>query len=130
MTRALRLNGLLQRLKLHEGMDAFDESIERLQAFAKVGADCLYTPGPRDEASIRRIVDEAGGPVNALFQMNGGLTIDDAKNWGVRRVSIGSSLYQATMAAYSAMVDNILRNGSFDVAVDPIDHEFIESLCR
>ena len=33
---------------MHDGMDALDESINRLQSFAKVGANCLYAPGPSD----------------------------------------------------------------------------------
>jgi len=115
---------------MYEGMDALDESIERLRAFASAGADCLYAPGPFDEASLRRIVAEAGGPVNALFRMNCGLSIADAVDWGIRRVSIGSSLYQATMAVYSDMVKNIMTAGTLDVAIEPLDDEFIESLCR
>ena len=114
----------------HEGQEALDESIDRLRSFASVGADCLYAPGPKDESSIRRIVTEAGGPVNALFGMNGGLTVADAAGCGVRRISVGSSLYQATMAVFSAMVTQIIETGSFDVDIPPLDYEYIESLCR
>ena len=112
------------------GMDALDESLERLRSFAKVGADCLYAPGPTDEASHRRIVAEAGGPVNALFHMNCKLTIDDASDWGIRRVSVGSSLYQATMAVFLDMVTKAVSTGVLDVDIPPLDYEFIESLSR
>jgi len=115
---------------MHEGQDALDESIDRLRSFAGVGADCLYAPGPNDESSIRRIVAEAGGPVNALFGMNGGLTVANAADWGVRRISVGSSLYQATMAVFSSMVSQITQTGSFEVDVPPLDYEYIESLCK
>lgn len=115
---------------MHEGAEAFDESLMRLRSFAKVGADCVYAPGPNDEKSLRRIVAETGVPVNALFGMNGGRTVADATGWGVRRVSLGSSLYQATMAAFSAMVTKAITTGSLDVDIPPLDYEFIESLCR
>lgn len=115
---------------MHEGQGALDETIDRLRSFARVGADCLYAPGPKDETSLRRIVAEAGGPVNALYGMNGGLTVANAKALGIRRVSVGSSLYQATMAVFSSMVNQILKTGSFEVDVPPLDYEFIESLCR
>jgi 2-methylisocitrate lyase-like PEP mutase family enzyme len=108
----------------------FYESLERLRSFAKVGADCLYAPGPTDEASHRRIVAEAGGPVNALFHMNCKLTIDDASDWGIRRVSVGSSLYQATMAVFLDMVTKAVSTGVLDVDIPPLDYEFIESLSR
>lgn len=113
---------------MHEGMDALDESLERLRSFAKVGADCLYAPGPADEATHRRVVTESGGPVNALFQMNGKLTIEDATQWGIRRVSVGSSLYQATMAVFLEMVTRAVKDGVLDVDIPPLDYEFIESL--
>ena len=115
---------------MHDGMSALDESLERLRSFAAVGADCLYVPGPADETTHRRVVTEAGGPVNALFQMNCKLTIEDATNWGIRRVSVGSSLYQATMAAFFDMVTNAVTAGVLDVNIPPLDYEYIESLGR
>lgn len=115
---------------MHEGLHALDESLERLLSFANVGADCLYAPGLADETSFKRLVNEAGGPVNALFQMNGQTTMDDAIQWGIRRVSLGSSLYQATMAAFLAMVTKALTTGALDVEIPPLDYEYIESLVR
>jgi len=55
----------------HDGRDAFDDALSRLQAFAEVGADCLYAPGVSDKKLIQRLVDEAGGPVNALLSVGG-----------------------------------------------------------
>jgi len=113
---------------MHEGIEALEESINRLRLFANVGADCVYAPGPTDEETLRRIVTETQVPVNALFHMNSGLKISDAAAWGVRRVSVGSSLYQATMAAFSAMVKKAVTTGSLEVDIPPLDYEFIESL--
>ncbi len=115
---------------MHEGMGALEESIDRLRSFANAGADCVYAPGPKDEATFRRIVNEAGAPINGLFKMGGELTISDAEDWGIRRVSVGSSLYQATMAAFSSMVTKAITTGSLTYEIPPLDYEFIESLVR
>lgn len=113
---------------MHEGEDFFEDTLERLQAFAQAGAGCLYAPGPADEASLRRLVDEVGGPLNAMVELNTGITMTDARDWGIRRVSVGSSFYQATLAAFSAMVAEALDTGTFRVDPPPMSYEFIESL--
>lgn len=112
----------------HDGVDAFDDSLARLQAFADVGADCLYAPGVSDTVLIERLVNEAGGPVNALLAVGGELSIDDMRQIGVRRVSLGSSLYQATMAVFDRIVRQVLTTGSLEVDTPPLDWQEIESL--
>lgn len=97
--------------------DPLDEAIARLQSFAEAGADCMYAPGPRDRATLARIVAEAGGPVNALIGVGGTFTMADAAEIGIRRVSVGGSLYRATMAAFRGLVEQMVTTGSF--AADP-----------
>ncbi len=113
---------------IHEGLDAFDDSLTRLQAFAEAGAGCVYAPGVRDKALIKRLVDEAGGPLNGLIGFGGDLTIDDMREIGVRRVSLGSSLYQATMAVFDRLVRQVLTTGSLDVDTPPLNWKTVESL--
>ncbi len=112
----------------HEGLDAFDDALSRLQAFAEVGAQCLYAPGVSDKSLIERIVREAGGPVNGLLGVGGDLTIDDMREIGVRRVSLGSSLYQATMAVFDRIVRQVLTTGSLAVETPPLNWKTIETL--
>lgn len=113
---------------MHEGMDTFEETLGRLQAFSAAGAGCLYAPGVSDTATIERVVNEAGGPINLLLGMNGTVSVSDAAALGVRRISVGSSLYQATMGAFFAMVQEALTTGSLKVDTPVFDYEFIESL--
>lgn len=113
---------------MHEGLDAFDDALARLQAFADVGADCLYAPGLSDKTLIQRLVREAGGPINALLSVGGDLSIDDMRDIGVRRVSLGSSLYQATMAVFDRIVRQALTTGSLEVDTPPLDWQTIEDL--
>lgn len=112
----------------HDGPDAFRDALTRLQAFADVGADCLYAPGTADTELIERLVNEAGGPVNALLSVGGDLSIDDMREIGVRRVSLGSSLYQATMAVFDRIVRQALTTGSLVVDTPPLDWQTIEAL--
>ncbi len=113
---------------MHEGPDAFAGALERLQAFAAAGAGCLYAPGVDDEVRIRTLVTEAGGPINGLLGMHGPTSVPDAAAWGVRRVSLGSSLYQATMAAFTDMVRDAVGPGTLSVGPEPLDYADIEAL--
>ncbi len=113
---------------MHEGASAIEDSLLRLQAFAAAGAGCLYAPGIADEATLRRFVAEAGGPLNAMLEIGGGVSMGDAHAWGVRRVSVGSSLYQAVMAGFEAMVRRALTTGELTSDPEPLSYEYIESL--
>ncbi len=113
---------------MHEGPDAFAGALARLQAFSAAGAGCVYAPGVSDEVGLRTLVGEAGGPVNALLSVGGSTSVPDARTWGVRRVSLGSSLYQATMAAFTAMVRDAVGPGTLQTGPEPLDYASIESL--
>lgn len=113
---------------MHDGMGTFEETLNRLQAFASAGAGCLYAPGISDLATIERVVNEAGGPVNALLGMNKALSVSDVTALGVRRISLGSSMYQAMLGAFSEMVKEALTTGSLKVATPVPEYELIESL--
>ena len=95
------------------------EALARLQGFAEVGAHCLFAPGTWDLASITTVVEEAGGPVNVLVPLSevnphGPVDFDLAHlgEIGVRRVSLGGSLYRAQVAHAADRVRALLRDGS------------------
>jgi len=95
----------------HEG--DFDEALARLQAFAAVGAHCLYATGLRDIASIERFAANAGGPTNVLVPVGSELSGLDVGAAGARRISIGGSLYFAQATYGGRVVESILKTGSF-----------------
>lgn len=98
------------------GLDGgLDEALARLQGFAQVGAHCLFAPGLRDLDSIRRVVGEAGGPVNVLLPFPAvdaprppAFGLDELTALGVRRVSVGGSLYRSQVAHAAARVRTLL----------------------
>src|ERR1700689_535151 len=66
--------------------------IDRLNAYAEAGADCLYAPGIRSKEQIAAVVKAVHPkPVN-LLQGWPGLTVAEIAELGVRRISVGGSL--------------------------------------
>ena len=83
---------------LHGYVDP-DETIRRLVAFADVGADVLFAPFPPDIETIRRIVKAVSPkPVNVCAGAFDPIALEDLLDAGVKRVSLGSTLYCHVMA--------------------------------
>ena len=88
--------------------------LDRLVAFADAGADCLYAPGFRDEASVAAIVKAvAPKPVNVLVSAPG-FTVARLAELGARRVSVGSALARVAWGAFMRAARNIAETGTFD----------------
>src|SRR2546429_120775 len=69
--------------------------IDRLQAYAEAGADCLYAPGIRSPEQISAVVKAVQPkPVNLLLGWPG-FSVNEAADLGVRRISVGGSLARA-----------------------------------
>ena len=76
------------------------EVIERLQAFASVGAPVVFAPGVRAADDIRAVVDAVDVPVNVLARA-GVPPVAELAALGVARISVGGSL---AWAAFDALV--------------------------
>ena len=86
--------------------------IERLQAYAAAGADCLYAPGVRKPEHIKAIVSAvAPKPVNVLV-MEPEMTVPSLAALGVRRVSIGGRLAAAAWAGFDAAAKELADQGT------------------
>jgi len=83
-----------------QGNPDLDDTIKRLTAFAEVGADVLYAPYPKNMSEVVAIVKAvAPRPVNIVVgTMEGPVPITDLQKAGVKRVSLGVSLYTRVMA--------------------------------
>ncbi len=111
------------------GQPDADAILRRLQQFAAAGAQCVYAPGPQDRPTLHRFAHDAGAPVNALIPIGSALTFADAAQIGIRRVSVGGSLYRATMAGFETMVSQLVNNGTFDSSgVEPIATARLDTL--
>jgi 2-methylisocitrate lyase-like PEP mutase family enzyme len=97
------------------GRDDINEVIQRLTAYASAGADCLYAPGIRERDHIAAVVKAvAPKPVNLLISAPGGLTIQDATDLGVRRVSVGGALARAAWGGFIGAAKQLADDGVFD----------------
>jgi 2-methylisocitrate lyase-like PEP mutase family enzyme len=98
---------------LIRGRDDLDDTIERLQAYERAGADVVYAPGLRDGAQIRAVAEATAQPVNVLAHR--GLTMREIAQAGGRRVSVGGALAWVAVGAMAAAAERIRDDGDFSV---------------
>jgi 2-methylisocitrate lyase-like PEP mutase family enzyme len=72
----------------------FERTVERLRAYRKAGADCVFAPGIRDAETIAKLVRAVDAPLNILLQP-GGPSVSELEKLGVARASIGSGTMRA-----------------------------------
>ena len=95
------------------GNPDLDDTIARLQAYERAGADVLYAPGLRSSAEIRAVCENTSKPVNVLA--NRSLSLRELIDAGGRRVSVGGALAWAAVAALTAAAENMRDNGDFSL---------------
>jgi 2-methylisocitrate lyase-like PEP mutase family enzyme len=74
------------------------ETLRRIRRYAAAGADAVFVPGLVEPADIAATVAAVDVPVNVLF-MPGRHTVAALTDLGVRRISTGSLLFRAALAA-------------------------------
>lgn len=96
------------------GKPDLDDTIRRLQAFEKAGADVLFAPGLPDLAAVRSVCAAVSKPVNFMVGIKGkSFSVAELEAAGVRRISLATSLYRAAMAGLVAAVQEIGESGTF-----------------
>ena len=98
---------------LIRGNPDLDDTIARLQAYERVGADVLYAPGLRSADEIRAVCEATSKPVNVLA--HAGLSMREISAAGARRVSVGGALAWATVAALAAAAEKMRDEGDFSL---------------
>ena len=88
-----------------------DDTIARLQAFERAGADVLYAPGLRTADDIRAVCDATTKPVNVLARPK--LSFQDIVEAGGQRVSLGGSLAFVAVSAMATAAEAIRDDGDF-----------------
>ena len=101
------------------GRPDLDDTIKRLQAFEKAGADVLYAPGLRSREDITRLVGALSRPVNVVMGLSGvQLSLDELSAIGVKRISVGSSLARAALGAFMRAAREMHDKGTFGYGAD------------
>jgi 2-methylisocitrate lyase-like PEP mutase family enzyme len=87
--------------------------IDRLTAYAEAGADCLYAPGIKTRDEITAVVKAVHPkPVNLLIGASG-LSVKEAEDLGVRRISVGGSLARMAWAGFMRAAREMAEKGTF-----------------
>jgi 2-methylisocitrate lyase-like PEP mutase family enzyme len=95
------------------GRPDLDMVIDRLKAYSEAGADCLYAPGIKTREQITAIVKAVHPkPVNLLIGASG-LSVAQAADLGVRRISVGGSLARTAWSGFMQAAREIAEQGTF-----------------
>ena len=95
------------------GRPDIDETIRRLVAYADAGADCLYAPRIEQLDHITAILAAVSPkPVNLLINAPF-ITVAEAAELGVRRISVGGTLARAAWRGFLDAAQEIADQGTF-----------------
>ena len=88
-----------------------DDTIVRLQAYERAGADVLYAPGLATVDEIRAVCSAVSKPVNVLARRD--LTFAEIAGAGAQRVSVGGALTWTAAGAFVEAATAIRDRGDF-----------------
>jgi 2-methylisocitrate lyase-like PEP mutase family enzyme len=96
------------------GKPDLDDTIARLQAYEKAGANVLFAPALPDLASVRAVCSAVSKPVNFMVTIRGkSFSVAELTQAGVKRISFASSLYRVAMTALVQAATEIKNRGMF-----------------
>ena len=96
------------------GKPDLDDTIQRLQAYERAGADVLFAPALPDLAAVRQVCAAVSKPVNFMVAIRGkSFSVPELVAAGVKRISFASSLYRAAMTGLIEAATEIKQPGTF-----------------
>jgi 2-methylisocitrate lyase-like PEP mutase family enzyme len=96
------------------GRPDLEDTMRRLQAFERAGADVLFAPGLPDLAAVRAVCAAVSKPVNFMVGIRGkSFTVAQLEEAGVRRISLATSLYRAAMSSLLDAAREVRDAGTF-----------------
>ena len=115
---------------LHGRLD-LDDTIRRLQAFEKAGADVLYAPGLSDIPTIRTVVRAVGKPLNVVMSAaDPAITQAQLAEAGVKRISVGGALSRLALAAFLKGAREMKDAGGFTWVRDTVPTKDLKAVFR
>ena len=96
------------------GNPDLDDTIKRLKAFEKAGADVLFAPGLPDLAAVKKVCGALKKPFNFMVGIKGkSFSVAELEAAGVRRISLATTLYRAAMSNMIAAATEVKGQGTF-----------------
>ena len=116
---------------LIRGRVDLDDTIKRLQAFEKAGADVLYAPGLRDLATMKLVASSVSKPINVVMSAaDPALTAAEMEAVGVRRLSVGGALSRLALAAFMKGAREMKDKGGFTWMNDTLATRDLKAVFR
>lgn len=91
------------------GNPDLDDTIARLQAYERAGADVLFAPGLGGVEEIRAVCEAIERPVNVLARPD--LSMAEIIDAGAQRISVGGSLAWAAVEAMASAAEGMRDEG-------------------
>ena len=108
---------------------SLDETIRRLQAFEKAGADVLFAPGLPDLPAVAALCAGVSRPVNFMAGIIGkSFSVGELAAAGVKRISLASSLYRAAMTGLVNAAREVKVTGQFGFLDDSVSTRDLNTL--
>jgi len=90
------------------------DTIRRLQAYERAGADVLFAPGLPDLDAVRQVCAAVKKPVNFMAGIRGkSFSVAELEAAGVRRISLATSLWRAAMTGLLEAAREVKEKGTF-----------------
>ena len=113
------------------GNPDLDDTIRRLQAYERAGADVLFAPGLPDLAAVRAVCSAVSKPVNFMVGMPGrSFSVRELKEAGVKRISLATSLYRAAMSGLIASAREAIERGTFGFVETSVSSKDLAAFLR
>ncbi|MFC8432857.1 isocitrate lyase/phosphoenolpyruvate mutase family protein [Streptomyces sp. NPDC057253] len=108
-----------------------DEAVRRANSYLEAGADCAFVPGAADAETIGTLVRQIDGPLNVVMGLTGNaLSLDDLRELGVRRVTVGGSIARAMYRRLLDAARELADRGTFSYAADQLSQTELNDLFR
>jgi 2-methylisocitrate lyase-like PEP mutase family enzyme len=105
----------------------FDEAVARGRAYLAAGADCFYPITLRDPATIGRLAQALGAPININVRA-GYPSVAELEALGVARVTTATQITLMALATTRQVAREIKATGRFDAINPAIGHPEIQQL--
>lgn len=110
---------------LHGRAD-LDDTIRRLHAFEKAGADVLYAPGLTRLEDVAVVVRAVSRPVNVLA--TAGFNVAALAELGVKRISVGSALARAAYGGFLRAAEEMRAKGTFRFVEEAVSYRELSGM--
>jgi 2-methylisocitrate lyase-like PEP mutase family enzyme len=111
-----------------QGRQDLDDTLRRLQAYERAGADVLYAPALPSLDAIRMMCSSVGKPVNVLAGARQMHSVAELIEAGAKRISVGSGLNRAALGAFLRAARELKEAGTVGFFRDAAPYAELQAL--